>query len=136
MGKENKFNIPDTKLPATNLKFSFEFYDTSCNKYCLSRWPEENIAMALKRLKEICEKTFQELQRDRVTYRLHEIDWSQCREEGFPKGRINEIPNFQFSLLGINQQKARVFGGYADNTFFIVWFDLNHEIWPSFMKHT
>jgi hypothetical protein len=138
MGRKNKNNIPlrSHDLPKTNLKFSFEFYDIIQNKYCLSKWSEKDISTTLKRLKEVCEKNFQELFKDRSTYHFHSIDWTQTTERGFPNTKIQNLEPFQFALLGVNNQKARVYGAYADNTFFIVWFDLNHEICPSFKKHT
>jgi len=136
MGKNKKnITIPNHILPATNLRFSFEFYDTSCDKYCLSSWSKEQIAEALKRLKEICDKKFNELHGDRVLG-FKPVDWTQTIEKKFPSTKANLLEAFHFSLIGINNQKARVYGAYGDNTFFIVWFDIDHKIWPTFKKNT
>lgn len=49
---------------------------------------------------------------------------------------MNLLEPFHFALLGVNGQLTRVFGAYSSGTFYIVWFDLDHMIWPSELKHT
>ncbi len=134
MSKKNR--IPEPKIPNNKIKFSFEFYDTSC-KYCLSNWGEGKIAAALGRLQDINSKTFDDLRRESVVYHFNSVDWSKTIERsGFPLAVANELEPFHFSLLGVNGQKARVFGAYSQGTFYIVWFDLNHVIWPTLLKNT
>lgn len=126
-------------LPAgEKIKFSFEYYDTSDQPYCISEWQQkEQIKEALKRLKEINNKSFDELRRDRRVYHFEQVNWDKTtKKSGFPDSRANTLSAFHFSLLGVNGQKTRVFGAYYRDTFYIVWFDLNHEIWPSFLKNT
>lgn len=123
---------------AKNIAFSFEFYDTSCeNKYCLSKWEKDQVALALARLKDINNKTYNEISKDAKGYHFNQVDWDKTnKKEGFPDVRLKNLPPFHFSLVGINNQKARVFGAYSENVFYIVWFDFNHEIWPSYKKYT
>ncbi len=139
MGKRDK-KLPDQLIPTSYLKckikFSFEFYDSSC-KYCLSKWGDKDVLSAIKRLKEINGKTLGELKDSRSTYHFHFVDWKNTQEKnGFPESRANQLEPYQFSLVGINNQKARVYGACAEGVFYIVWFDFEHEIWPSFKKHT
>ena len=121
-----------------NISFSFEFYDISDeNKYCLSQWNKEQISLALLRLRDINKKTYNEISRDSKVYHFYPVDWNKTtKKQGFSDVKLKNLSAFHFSLLGINNQKARVFGAYSQNIFYIVWFDLNHEIWPSFKKHT
>jgi len=136
---KKNFDIPDPRdLVNTDdsIKFSFKFYDTSCKDFCLSRWGENYIALSLERLQDISRKKFCELGKGN-SYHFHEVRWEQTtKKSGFPIKDANYLNAFQFSLAGINNQKARVFGAYANNTFYIIWFDLEHEIWPSFKKNT
>lgn len=135
--KKDTLVIPD---PASKLdkiekiKFSFEHYDLERPEYCLSCWSKEQIQEALKRLKEVNQKTHQELHRDRYVYHFHEVDWDKTDEKTGFKGSL-ENP-YQFALLGVNGQLARVFGSYIGGIFYIVWFDLNHKVSPSHLKHT
>src|SRR3990170_8870899 len=134
--KSKKIRIKETNLPENiNIKFSFEFYDSDYSEYCLSTWKSDQISSALKRMKEVNGKTFNELQRDNQVYHFHSVPWEETnKKNGFPNDKVNELEAFQIALIGINGQKARLFGGYAQNTFYIVWFDLEHKIWPSFKK--
>lgn len=119
-----------------NIKFSFEFYDCS-GKYCLSCWPQEKIKKTLERLKDINAKTYKDIMIGRGVYHFGEVDWSKTIEKnGFPDKRIAGLPAFHFSLLGVNNQLARIFGAYSADIFYIVWFDLNHIIWPTEKKNT
>ena len=137
--RKRKTPIPEPTLPKNKpIVFSFEYYDTTNDKYCLSSWAPEQIKKALKRLKEINTKSFNELlhQGSRV-YHFGEVIWEKTvKKVGFPDSRVSKFSAFHFALLGVNQQRARVYGAYNEGVFYIVWFDLNHEIWPTFLKHT
>lgn len=135
-----KSNIPvRPNFPPEKIKFSFEYYDASENtKYCLSDWSKEQIKEALSRLKDINTKTFKELNTfGRRVYHFGEVYWERTVEKsGFPDPRLKYLSPFHFALLGVNGQLTRVYGAYSSGTFYIVWFDLNHEIWPSTLKNT
>jgi hypothetical protein len=119
------------------IKFSFEFYDLSQDGYCLSEWPPEKIKRALACLKDINTKSFLELQKNKRVYHFDEVIWSRTvMPEGFPDARTHAMSPFHFALVGVNGQLARVFGAYSSGTFYIIWFDLNHEIWPVPLKNT
>lgn len=129
-------SIPVPKLEDQKIKFSFEFYDSG-DKYCISSWSQTQIKRALECLKDISSKNFTDLQRSSRVYHFGEVDWSKTTEKsGFPDQKIKQLQAFHFALLGVNGQKTRVYGGYAKGTFYIVWFDLNHEIWPVPLRNT
>lgn len=139
MGNKKKAqkSIPQPQFPeGKNLKFSFEYYDTKNSRYCLSNFTKKQILRTMTCLKDICTKTYNDLRTGTKTYRFHSVDWTKTTENKFPYTKINQLEAFQFGLVGVNQQKARVFGAYNGNIFYIVWFDLEHNIWPSFKKHT
>lgn len=120
------------------LVFSFKFYDEANDeKYCLSKFATDQIRTALQRLKEINCITLNDLRQKRSFYNFHDVDWSKTTiKTGFRDRDLKELEPFQFSLANVNGQKTRVFGAMSGFTFYIVWFDLNHEIWPSFKKNT
>jgi hypothetical protein len=103
----------------------------------VSGWDKEQIKESLGRLKDINQKNYNELWSNKAVLHFHPVIWEETTEKkGFPYKQANDMEAFQFSLLGINHQKARVYGAYSGDTFYIVWFDLNHEIWPTFKKWT
>lgn len=140
MGKRKKFSkkINLSDLPSKEkLKFSFEYYDNNSDDYCLSTWNREELKGTLSRLQDICTKSFHELKQQRYVYHFGEVVWERTiKPQGFPNEAVNNLPAFHFALLGVNGQKARVYGAYSSGTFYIVWFDINHEIWPTPLKNT
>ena len=57
-----------------NISFSFEHYDTN-REYCLSNWEKEQIALTLNRLKDINNKTFNQMTRETKVYHFHHDVW-------------------------------------------------------------
>ncbi len=142
-----KINVKSFKSPLptgeatvlnTELLFSFKYYDEQDDKkYCLSNFDKEQVRATLERLREINKTTVNDLRQKRAFYHFHEVDWqSTTVKEGFTNISLRSLEPFQFSLKNVNGQKARIFGAMSQFTFYIVWFDLNHEIWPSFKRHT
>lgn len=130
-------NAPAVLSSSQKIKFSFEYYDLSRPEYCLSEWQTEQIKKALERLKDINTKSFLDLRKDRVVYHFGEVIWEKTIEKnGFTDPRLKPMAPFHFSLLNVNGQKTRVYGAYSEGTFYIVWFDLEHIIWPSFLRNT
>ncbi len=120
------------------IHFSFEFYDTERDAYCLSKWTQGQIRAALGRLKQINAMTYRDLAitQGRV-FHAHEVEWEQTREpNGFQNTGLQHLEPFQFALLSVNSGKARVYGAFDGQIFYIVWFDLDHYITPSKLKHT
>lgn len=129
--------IETPKLPLLKLNFSFEYYATLDDKYCLSKFSSIQIKTAMSKLKEISAMTFEELQRNRAVLHFGAVVWEKTiKPDGFGINALKSIEAFHFALLGVNGQLCRVFGAYYQGTFYIVWFDLNHEIWPTKLKNT
>lgn len=137
MVKNKRFEIPQPSINKNDkLTFSFEFYDNN-GKYCLSKFKQGDVPLVLERLKQLNEKTINEILRDKNVLHFHEVYWERTTEKkGFPSSTVNSFNPFQFSLNGINNQKARIYGALTSTIFYIVWFDLEHQIWPSIKKHT
>lgn len=137
--KNNKYvqSLPTSLSATEKLRFSFEYYDKNSDEYCLSSWQQKDIRVALLRLQDICTKSYNDLARERKVYHFYEVIWEKTiKKTGFPDKRLENLSAFHIGLLGINNQKARVFGAYSSGTFYIVWFDFNHTIWPVELKHT
>ena len=121
--KQHNISIPTPDLSKEKLKFSFEYYDKDSCDYCLSSWGEDQIRNALLRLQDICTKSFNDLNRERAVYHFGEVIWEKTtKKNGFPNPSVNQLQAFHFALLGINNQRDRVFGAYSSGTFYIVRF--------------
>lgn len=89
------------------------------------------------RLGEVNTKTFSEMRTSRKVLHFGEVIWEKTTEkDGFCNRAVDSLNAFHFALLGVNGQLARVFGAYSAGVFYIVWFDLEHKVWPTFKRHT
>lgn len=128
---------PETQTVPPRLKFSFEFYDTTSDEYCLSKFTSDQVKMAMSRLKDISGKTFNELISQRKVYHFGPVIWEKTiKQEGFGQPKLEDLESFHFALLNVNGQKTRVYGAYGSGIFYVVWFDLDHLIWPTPLKNT
>lgn len=135
MGKKKPVQ-PEVKQDL-QIKFSFEFYDTNNDEYCLSQFSAEQVKLTMQRLKEMNAKTFNELMQQRKVLHFGEVYWEKTiKPSGFEQVGLDTLDPFHFALLGVNGQLARVYGAYAAGIFYVVWFDLNHAIWPTPLRNT
>lgn len=133
----NPFKELENRLKNQKISFSFEYYDAKNEKYSFLKWSKDQILETIARLKDISSKTFNEMRKDSRVYSFSEVIWERTIfPKGFTNPTVNSLQAFHFGLLGVNRQLARVFGAYARGVFYIVWFDLNHEIWPTPLKNT
>lgn len=137
MSKRNKKIHISEPHTARKLNFSFEHYDFRNEEYCISCWSKQQIKRTLQILKDVCQKNLNELYNNRKVYHFGEVIWERTiKKKGFENPSIDNLPAFHFSLLGVNGQLARAYGAFADDIFYIVWFDLEHTIWPTALKNT
>ena len=116
--------------------FSFRYYDTDCSDWCISEWEKEQIKTALTQLKEINQKKITELCRGKP-WHSHPVEWKKTiYRDGFPNKSLREMESWQIALPSVKKTCTRFFGVIEKNIFHIVWFDLNHKIWPTKLKNT
>ena len=140
VARPNKAPLPtgESKTLNRELLFSFKYYDeTNSQQFCLSKFSSDQVRIAMERLREVSAKTLNDVRQQRQFFHFHEVDWAQTTiKDGFGNRELQQLQSFQFSLANVNEQKTRVYGAMSETTFYVVWFDLNHQIWPSFKKHT
>lgn len=135
--KKSKTQVPTASFAGDKLKFSFEFYDTDNDEYCISKWDQAQIRRTLTYFKDVSIKSINDLRRGRQTYHFSEVIWEKTiKRQGFPIAAANNLPPYHLALVGVNGQKARVYGALYTNIFYIIWFDLKHLIWPTPLKNT
>lgn len=136
MGKRSR--VPEPKVAApSQIKFSFEFYDTESDQYCLSKFTNDQVKLAMHRLKDVSSKSFHELKQQGKVLHFGPVLWERTIiPAGFGQPKLEQLEPFHFALLGVNGQLARVYGAYGSGIFYIVWFDLDHLIWPTPLRNT
>lgn len=123
-------NKKESDIP--EIVFSFRYYDTNSenDKWCMSCWNKNEIKTALKQLKEINQNKRTTLKGR--AWHFHPVIWKETiYPKGFTNSLLGEMEAWQIALPSVKQSLTRVFGVVAKNIFYIVWFDLNHDIWLS-----
>ena len=130
--KKGASGIKPPKLkPPQGISFSFKYYQDNHNKFsCIKKGVSYWLTL-LDRLKALSSLTAQELLADRSsTLRCHPIKWEETSESGF--GLLHEQqlvdPPYQFSLS--SNEHGRVHGFLINETFYIVWLDPDHLLYP------
>ena len=120
--------------PDLELRFSFKYFDDSDPELCPPSFCENYLHTLMNRLKDLSSLTVQEftsVSRSR-SLRAHTHDWSKTsRPAGFKhlNQQLREShAGWQFQLS--SNEHGRVHGLLIGNTFFVIWLDQNHKLYP------
>lgn len=121
------------KTPELELKFSFKYFDSSDEELCPPKFNENYTQVLMERLKALSSWTVQEfISSNSKSIRSHPHIWEKTsRPNGF--SHLNEqlkgtITGWQFQLT--LSEHGRVHGFFINNTFYIVWLDKDHKLYP------
>jgi hypothetical protein len=131
--KGGTLGIRLTKLTQQQgISFSFKYYQDRHNKFSCSEKEIPYWLTLLERLKALSGLTTQELLVNRSsTLRCHPIKWEGTSERGFglpSEDQLVDTP-FQFSLS--SNEHGRVHGFFIGETFYVVWLDPDHLLYPA-----
>ncbi len=120
------------KRAAELINFSFKYLDGDHDKFSYAPYNTEYFCEVLKRVKDISGWTKLELLSNRSSsLRAHPIEWTTTSEaNGFNFPKHEEIVDtpYQFAVSG--NEHGRVHGFFIYNTFYVVWLDKNHKLYP------
>lgn len=136
--KKGASGIKPPKLkPPQGISFSFKYYQDNHNKFSCRKKEVSYWLTLLDRLKALSTLTAQEFSADNSrTLRCHKIKWEETSESGFglpTEEQLVEIP-YQFSLS--SNEHGRVHGFFINETFYIVWLDPDHLLYPEKKKNS
>ncbi len=119
---------------ATELvNFSFKYLDGLNEKFTYRPHNAAYFCEILERIKSLSSHTKQELLSNRSpALKIHPIDWPKTSEKGFGfpmEEAIVDIP-YQFSIT--RNEYGRIHGFFISNTFYIVWLDKEHKLYPDY----
>jgi len=130
----------DSRIEATGregeaeefLVVSFKYFDDSHPKFPVAQSADRYLISFLVRLKHLCGRRAIELHLDGSTaVRWHPINWDETSEvNGFTQlpESLRQQRAYQFSVS--QTEYGRVHGFLIDRTFFVVWLDRNHSLYP------
>lgn len=115
------------------IRFSFKYLDLISNeKFGIHRRGQGYLAKLLERLRDLSGITDGDSRTSRSSApRAHEIDWSRTSEPaGFRhlNPQLREIKAWQFEIT--SNAHGRVHGFLIGDTFFTVWIDPAHQLYP------
>lgn len=125
--------IPEVSGPSAPLSFSFQYAILDCDKFRIDNCESQYFLKLLERLKALCNQTPKDLQRSRSkALRCHPIVWGETSEaKGFAKLlplALKDSTPYQFSIT--TNKWGRVHGFFIGSRFHIVWFDVDHRLYP------
>lgn len=120
------------EIPNPELLFSFKYFDASDSEICPSSFSGGYTQTLMDRLKALSAWTMLEFTGSRSqTIRSHPHNWElTSRPEGFqhlPK-HLRSLTGWQFQLS--SNEHGRVHGFLIRQTFYVVWLDRDHKLYP------
>lgn len=123
--------LPITIVPDQFLVFSFRHF-TNHQDLCPDEHPDGYTQKLVERLRALSAWTVKEFcQRHNKTVRNHKITWEEtAKADGFDHlpEQLKQCEPWQFSVTA--NEHGRVHGFIIDRTFFVVWLDCNHRLYP------
>ena len=126
----NQQIIP-SKLDATEVRFSFKYLDAGNSKFQFSTKEAAYFVTLIERMKEVSKLTPKQMwTTHKDSLRCHTHTWARTSEpKGFAlKGDISDSEGWQFQLS--SNAHGRVHGFFVGTTFFVVWLDPDHALYP------
>jgi hypothetical protein len=124
-------SVIKSAVPRPLLKFSFRFFDASDAEVCPPVFHDGYVQDLMDRLKALSAWTVQEFVASRSSAtRIHPIEW---RDTARPRGfalpeQLSAYLSYQFAISA--NKRGRVHGLLIDDTFYVVWLDQDHKVYP------
>lgn len=128
--KSGSIRKSTAKDPA--ILFSFEFFDHDDDEVCPSRFVEEYTQALTRRLRVLCQWTVHHFQNKyEKNIKNHIIEWRKTsRSMGFSRIPTEHKDAIAWQFAVAEHTHGRVHGFFIGNTFYIVWLDCNHLLYP------
>ncbi|HRN69908.1 MAG TPA: hypothetical protein PLS49_01875 [Candidatus Woesebacteria bacterium] len=118
------------KLLEDNISFSYKYLNWKTDKFVVTHKNNTYFVKVFERFRDLCRYPCHQLKTVTVkTLRNHTVDWSDVTETSFGIPRESEIVDKPFQFGVSANEHGRVIGFFIGNTFFVVWFDPDHELY-------
>ncbi len=117
-----------TSVQNKTINFSFECVALTGDQFALESVSDNILRELIKKMQYY--GTIEPRHLRNYDHHCHPIDWKDSRVTRTGFTHLDEqkqaYPAWQLNIVGI----ARMHGFFSENTFYIVWFDSNHELYP------
>lgn len=124
--------IQKTRVDDHYIRFSFQHFDASDAEVCPPTFQPHYTQTLMERLKALSSWTLKEFMNSHSkSIRAHTHDWGRtARPRGFQhlNEQLRGCPAWQFQLS--KGEHGRVHGFFIDTTFYVVWLDCDHKVYP------
>jgi hypothetical protein len=114
------------------LKFSFRFFDNSDSEICPAAFRDGYTQSLMQRMKDLSSWTVKKFTGSMdKSVRNHSHDWGKtARPAGFANlnSHFRDYPGWQFCISA--NEHGRVHGIIMDDTFYVIWLDHDHVLYP------
>ena len=128
----SKSGIKKQEYKDVKLKFSFSLFDSSDSEVCPEVFTNGYTRTLMERLRDLSGWTVKEFaHKPHKAVRNHQIAWdTTSKPDGFAhlNEQYKDSPAWQFSLTA--NKYGRVHGVIIDDTFYVIWLDCNHQLYP------
>lgn len=116
------------------ISFSFSFFDRTRDEFNCGRADASWFIGLLDRLRDLSQMTISEIKNPATQgkLRIHSHSWDKIRDKlNFSEQWINQYAeDGRFYQISVSKAKGRIHGFMIENTFFIVWLDPDHNLYP------
>ena len=114
------------------LRFSFDYFDRAHDAFNCGDTEDEWFIGLMDSFKDVSNLSLNELKQQRQHYDAHEHDWFELDYEynNLPSDLWKQVRDHCLQFR-ISQSDGRVHGFTISNTFYVVWLDPHHNLYPS-----
>jgi hypothetical protein len=124
--------IVKTPAPDLEMRFSFKFFDGSDPELNPPRFEPTYTRALMERLRDLSSWTIRQFTgAPQKAIRNHAHDWGRtARPRGFTalNEQLRALQGWQFCLSA--NEHGRVHGIVIDHTFYVIWLDRDHKLYP------
>ncbi|MDD2790931.1 MAG: hypothetical protein PHU40_09745 [Sulfurimonas sp.] len=129
---QSKGAIKASKADEKPLVFSFKYFDESNDKFHIEHKTVPYVVDMVKQLQTISRMTLSEIRKAGDALRFHSIDFkspkvSEDTLDIKDPSIMADSCSYQFQ---ISKRRGRIIGFILNNTFYIKWFDPEHNLYP------
>jgi len=128
---DNTKPIKKEPVQGDTVQFSFKYAKT-CGSMSYPNWEKGFGQRIHARLKSVCELTIDQfMSRYQPEWRVHKHEWNRTsRKEGWGEDLPKPLRGETGWQFGLGKGGGRIHGFIIDSTFYIVWFDREHDLYP------
>ena len=115
------------------VRFAFKYFHADHSKLCGKGMDSDRTRAMFRRLKEYESKTWREMHNEKAGTHFHPVDFSSSQRNEYKRGFRDQLTEDMMNLTPYQiamTKKVRFFGVLYVGSFYVVWCDADHDIFP------